>query len=362
MPDRGNHPQQGSFFFGMTIMTNFGGKPWIANALRRTRVLLLLSVFWGPSDSAQAALVSHFNFESETLGVVSDQVTVGNSVTMTNGAALGASKSGFGTGLVLDGVDDDAKSTAAPTGLPAGSAARTLSVWARLADANAGLIGGYGANGAVGLFSGLGPRTNNAGTLSFHGWGTADFNSSTALTLNTWDNYLFTYAGGTLGALDIYRNGVLLNSITRTLATTLTEIGFGRHDTVGARWLNGTVDDFAVWDTALTVGKVKAITALGNQTGLTYTADDANALFNAFDGATSVVVDGLTWNYVTGLTGAAGDLSGSGTNFTLQLDGSTGLSTIAIPEPGTWAMLCLAGFGLFARVARRTAKKKSLTV
>ena len=94
---------------------------------------------------------------------------------------------------------------------------------------------------------------------------------------------------------------------------------------------------------------------VGNGALLSYNAADAQALFTLFgQGAGhAATVEGLAWQYVSGLTGhSAGDLwTDNGYNY-LQLGSGVGVSTAPVPEPASLALLGLGAFALLRR--RRT--------
>ena len=109
---------------------------------------------------------------------------------------------------------------------------------------------------------------------------------------------------------------------------------------------DGQLDDFAIWDEALSAGEVLGLYEVGTNAVLNYNAAKFDLLKQAHDtgrGSASPISGAigpdLFWTFASGL-GSTEGLSGSGTRFTLVLDGSagTGLTSSSSP-PGTMIML-----------------------
>ncbi len=134
----------------------------------------------------------------------------------------------------------------------------------------------------------------------------------------------------------------------RSLSWAMRDTSIGQVD--GKAWM----DDFAMLAIDLTAGEVAGTISVGNDAELAYSMAEVMQLLDVFrDGTGEVTVDGLKWAYAAGLTGAAGELTGSGANFTLVLDATAGTGLVAVPEPATMALL--AAGGLFVLRRRRRA-------
>ncbi|MEN8693629.1 MAG: LamG domain-containing protein, partial [Akkermansiaceae bacterium] len=72
---------------------------------------------------------------------------------------------------------------------------------------------------------------------------------------------------------------------------------------------DGSVDDVSFWRGIVTGSEAAALA--GGATGLGLNASDIAVILNGFDTQTSVPAAGVTWTYVSGLTGIAGTTSGS---------------------------------------------------
>lgn len=127
---------------------------------------------------------------------------------------------------------------------------------------------------------------------------------------------------------------------------------------IGGRWdnsafLNGLMDDMAIWNRPLTPGNVAALYNLGTAS-LKYDAGNLEQLIQAHATQTPTTIDGLTWNYTTTVTGSAGSLVQDGSAWTLNLDGSSGM--VAVPEPASVMLLATAVAMLGISTRRRRAK------
>lgn len=146
-------------------------------------------------------------------------------------------------------------------------------------------------------------------------------------------NTLLYVNGFVVGAI---QGGGALNGLVTTVAGLDVAIGVDRQR---LEYLEGAVDDVAVWRSALVAGEVRALHGLAIAPSLGYDASQVQALFEAYALGTGaeVTVGETTWRYATGLAGSEnGQLDLAGGRYLLVLDAAegTGLSGDVAP-PGS---------------------------
>ncbi|MBK7393686.1 MAG: hypothetical protein IPI64_10365 [Chloracidobacterium sp.] len=164
-----------------------------------------------------------------------------------------------GNAFNLDGSGDYVQ-VAAPTGLPIGSAARTVELWFK-APATPGESGifQYGSASNSNMF-GLVTSGNAPGKLYFYGHN-ADLATATTIQPNTWYHGAVTYDGTTL---KLYINGQLENSAPIALNTILESNGITIGYRVGGSTWSGQIDEPAIYDRALSDTEIAAIYNAGS--------------------------------------------------------------------------------------------------
>lgn len=205
-----------------------------------------------------AVLMMHVSDAQVTSGLLQEFKFNG---TYTNQAGGISFASNAGTSFVADrkGNSNSALninntgSIATITGLPYGSAARSVSFWVKLNGFDPNTIDmfySYGHN-PLGNPNG-GGRTQGA---TFHfGYGGGNHQVSDNITLNTWTHFVFIYDGT---ASKIYRNGSLLGTEAISWNTLnnsdLFKIGTGPGNEL---WFNGAIDDLKIFNRALSANEV----------------------------------------------------------------------------------------------------------
>jgi hypothetical protein len=200
--------------------------------------------------------------------------------------------------------------------------------------------------------------------------------TSAVITTGTWINVTLTVDTSitSSAAVAMYVNGVQQSLTGASLTTAVTvsnpgdiAVGLYNHTNgaAGSFALNGYMDDFAMWDTALSAAQIKAVsTTPAVLTG--YNAGVMNGLFNTYASQGSSIVGSLTWTYATGFdttSRTVGDTwLGTDGKYYLWLDGASnnalGLMGVAsnIPEPGTYSILL--GASALAFVACRRSRRQ----
>ena len=213
-----------------------------------------------PSYLPKDGLVGWWPFN----GNANDESGNGNNGTV-NGATLTSDRFGnTGKAYSFDGVNDFIRCVnAGPTGNP------TVSVcfWMKTTSSNYGSLFGYGDNGANGrdfrIYLNSGHCSGSS--ISFDTYQCAVSHSSSIS--NSWDFYTVIYdgtIGNTVNIAKIYKNRYLMNSVcfSQNFATTnvnsINPITFGRyHGTIQSGFYNGTLDDIAIWNRALSEQEIK---------------------------------------------------------------------------------------------------------
>jgi len=220
-----------------------------------------------------------------------------------------------------------------------------------------------------------GTRGSNTDILSYTNNGDAILQNGDPGNDGFFAHYLFTY-DASADTLRIYENGVLqaedtnFDSTDAAALSSDSALSFGAAlddgiSTSGSFGFQGMlsglsntgnpawIDDAAILKTNFSPGEVVGTFNLGHNSGLGYDLGDVIKLLDVHrDGAGSTTVDGLTWSYATSLSGTDGQLTGSGSNYTLVLDsaGGTGLvssGSTVIPAPAALpaglTLIALAG-------------------
>ncbi|HEX4400768.1 MAG TPA: LamG domain-containing protein [Galbitalea sp.] len=224
----------------------------------------------------------------ETTGVI-DQLRLGDSSiggnttavdsigglnpTYTSGVTLGTNgdpQNDPNTAVTLNGTTGWLQDTS-PTGLPTGSSSRSVEMWFKTtstAHQTLFTYGSYANNEEFGLW--IDP---SGSTLTAWGWGGGDdptFTSPTTVDDGKWHQVVETYNGT---AVSLYVDGSLLASMSATRNTVIDSSGLqigdvnDASDTNSGFPFNGSLDEFSVYNTALTATDVLNHFQLGANQG-----------------------------------------------------------------------------------------------
>jgi hypothetical protein len=210
-----------------------------------------------PNDSTCLRL---FAFDEGT-GTTADDSAVGGgyNATLYGGVTWVAGDVGP-YALLFDG--STGYTSGADTGLPSGTAVRTICCWVQMtASATPGsdaIICAYGSP-AVGEVFAL--YVNAAGYVIAFGGYAADVVSGISVNDGVWRHVLATYDGTTV---NLYVNGVFTSSGTPSLNTTLSGALTVGTLIVGspALFFPGTVEDFRIYNRVLTLGEIEALAGI----------------------------------------------------------------------------------------------------
>ena len=208
-----------------------------------------------------AALHAHLKFD-ETGGTTAlDSTGNGWTGTLVNGALRTTGISG--NAVDLDGTNDHVR---LPTGVVNGLTNITIAAWVRLDSVvNWTRIFDFGSSTSVNMFltprSGITNLPAFAITTSGNG-GEQRINSSVAISPNVWTHVAVTLGGGTgvlyINGVEVGRNNAMSLTPNSLGATTQNYIGKSQY---ADPYLNGRVDDFRIYDDALSAAEVAALAA-----------------------------------------------------------------------------------------------------
>lgn len=171
----------------------------------------------------------------------------------------------------FNGTDQYINCGDSPTGLPTGSAARTIAAWIKatsFADSNGKTVAGWG-NDSGGELSELAVSTNSK--IEFHGNGN-DVLGSTTLQTGQW--YHLTATVTSAGAVKLYVNGVQDGTGTVSLNTTEANCKIGRQPNFDGQYFNGLIDDVRIYSRVLSATEIADL-AHGNHTTATWTGSSS---------------------------------------------------------------------------------------
>jgi hypothetical protein len=215
-------------------------------------ICFLFAVAW-----SEAGLIGYWNFDnSGNLGA--DGSGTGNALSANGGAAYTATGK-FGGGLSLNGTSAYLSKTSSVTNLPTGNSPYTISAWFKPTATGARGIIGWGTFGVGRQVCAL--RLHNANDFR-HYWWAADLDAAanTNYSNGQWHHILAVYNGSTRA---LWYDGVLIGQDSPgTNSSTNSNFGIGR--TNSTEYFQGTLDDVAVWNHALTNAEIAALAGGGS--------------------------------------------------------------------------------------------------
>jgi len=262
-------------------------------------------------------LIEEFKFNN----LYSAEIGIAVSVTMNAGTSFVADRNNNPNSALH--INNNGANATIPN-LPYGNSARSFSFWVKLDEHNAGgynFVYSYGYGSANSAY-GTSVSANN--TVQF-AWGN-DHTAADATPIGVWKHVVVTY-DGTLSK--IYSNGILVGTNTKAWNTqnsaNVFKFGTGAG---GEKWFKGAIDDFKIYNRAITETEVKTI-------------------YNTENGIIA------KWNFDNSYTDVTGNISlpsNTATSFTADRHGNANgainiNSTIDAPNMGTSAAVTGLPYG-----------------
>jgi hypothetical protein len=204
-----------------------------------------------PYSIPTSGLVAYWKFDEGSGTTATDSSGSNNNGTWNGtGTHYAAGKVGSYAGQ-FNGSNDYVST--ALTNFPSGNTSRTVSLWFKASSITDSWIFDYGAKSDYQEF-GLGIKSNGV-LMRF--WGLGDTGISEVPTLNTWYMVTVTY-DGSIGRIYLDGGRKYVEWSVSSLNTQLTTSGIGRRINT-YNYFNGTIDDIAVYNRALSSTEILAI-------------------------------------------------------------------------------------------------------
>lgn len=264
-----------------------------------------------------------FNGDTKNYGLANDVTITTNNITFNQNGKIGQCAVFNGSNSFIS-----LTSTILNNCFKGSNQEVTIAFWIKHNDTNRAIIfGDYGLTGAIGFNLELKASSTSDWRWYWNGSPDQSLGSNVAPADGNWHHCAIVYTGTKLRA---YKDGVLAGSeLTLTLSSKAKSSGawyIGRDSRTGATAFNGNLNDFRIYDNALSISEIawlagnkkhkelelwmplnnnlnsygtKKITATG--TAITYAnaKTGANATFN---GSTSVIDTNFVWVPTTGWT------------------------------------------------------------
>ena len=304
---------------------------------------------------AEAGLVAHFPFDDTSDVTNAVETVFGNDAqTVTPGAPGNYNTGLLGSAYEFGGISGRALRSDA--GQLIDNYPFSVSMFVNYASGTNRVAASL-TNGSFGEFYTLGSSGGNAVAGARNGGSTAA-TSATATNDSTWHHIVGVYSES---QRLIYVDGVLTgtDSTSVPFIDDPDENGDPTRFSLGAvdrsnvvDVFAGLVDDTGLSDEALNPAQIAAINGLARLSGANLAENNLDAIIAAFENQTgTVTVLGDEYTFGSGLTGGLGTVGGSSADASgfIVLDGAGNGLVQVVPEPGSFALLTLAGAALLRR-------------
>ena len=154
-----------------------------------------------------------------------------------------------GQAISFDGTNDDVTMAGTVNNLPIGNAPRTIAFWMKPSDLSQGTVFSYGGSSQYDEFS---LKQFSGGGLGF----TASFydvNSTYVAVQDVWQHFVIVFDGTNMS---FYANGAHQITSDASLVNTTFGSALSIAKNVGQGYWGGAIDDFRIYDVALSAGEV----------------------------------------------------------------------------------------------------------
>lgn len=254
--------------------------------MKNAFLLIGIGVAWlGLCRQTHAELINHWKFDETSGATASD--SAGSLNLALQGDSHFAADATRGQVLALDGASDYASNTGEPF---TSDGTFTVGLWVNHSDTG-NLTQKWMSWGIAGARFFLGPWSGNSNGCVFGGFGSvnASFNASGAKPL-AGDWQYWTLVGDGDRAV-LYRDGELLQILTIATSGSISSSGefrIGRQYGSNEEYLNGLLDDVAIWNEALTPHQIKTAMTLGAENYMVPEPSSAALLLTAVLGGGGV--------------------------------------------------------------------------
>jgi hypothetical protein len=243
--------------------------------------------------------IARWSLDENTGTSAKDDGSNALTATLTNGPTWNTGK--FGSAVNFDGTDDYL--TSGVTGLPTAAKPRSFGGWIKMTSDTAATKVPFAYGNCVTNGDAFGISIDSSEDLSFWGCGTANFSTSTTVTVGDWHHVMSTYDGSNV---KVFLDGRQVGSTTaKSLNTGTVGLFAGSDGSLDASDYDfaGLVDDLQVFDYALTEREVQALIAGNSPNESTKAGPVLHLAFD--DGSGTTAQDSTSYNNDGTLTNMA---------------------------------------------------------
>ncbi len=276
----------------------------------------------------QPGLIIHYTFDETSGTVASNTGSMKDWLYQGNKTSVGVTSGKLSNAAYFNGSAKVETSNGGICPVTEGEA-RTFAAWVKTTTTSKISIAGTGKSN--GNFAGAFTMDLDGGIVGITtDEGAVRANGASSVTDGQWHHVavvLLHRTKSTLGELKFYVDGVEYDAEASSVKvfthSGTNSVYVGKKANNSTPFFVGDIDDFAMWGSALTAGKVRALVTAANEPNLAYNALDMEQLFDLYNaGEGQASVQGSTWVPARALSGNAGDVIDLGAVYAIVLDDS----------------------------------------